>query len=162
MDAAELVGPVDEPVDGVVPDGDGGPGLSGRGVVAPVAVVHVNHDVGEVGRVEADLADVVPLGQQQHGGELVPARRLVGQQDARVAGAPVAAAAGDEAEVRAGVVLAGVGGGAAEIGVFLEPVLKNGGKNSNLVPLPPSGSCRLGSKTFMSIGSSLEPRSRIL
>ena len=157
MDAAELVGPVDEPVDGVVPDGDGGPGLAGRRVVA-----HVDDDVGEVGRVEADLADVVPLGQQQHGGELVPARRLVGQQDARVAGAPVAAAAGDEAEVRAGVVLAGVGGGAAEIGVFLEPVLKNGGKNSNLVPLPPSGSCRLGSKTFMSIGSSLEPRSRIL
>ena len=76
VDAAELIGPVDQAVHGVVPDGDGGPGLAGRGVVAPVAVVHVDHDVGEVGRVEADLADVVPLGQKEHRGEFVPAGRV--------------------------------------------------------------------------------------
>ena len=45
----------------------------------------------------------------------LPAGRLVGQQDARVARAAVSAAAGDEAEVRAGIVLAGIGGSAKTI-----------------------------------------------
>ena len=96
--------------------------------IVPVAVVHLNNKVCEVGGVEADLADVVPLGEQQHRRELVPARRRVRQQHARVARAPEAAggAAGDQAQVRAGVVLAGVG--VAETIYTLIIGSKNGGK----------------------------------
>ena len=42
MDSAELVSPVDEAIDGVVPDGNGRPGLTGSRVVIPELQFNMN------------------------------------------------------------------------------------------------------------------------